>query len=115
VKRSSQPTTAQRGYGGAWQELRRVVLARDGWTCYRCGGLADCVDHVQPLSKGGASGFDNCRAIWRPCNTAKMHEDNPHVGTSWRRATKRTTLRWPTTRSAPTGALADAAVNESVR
>jgi 5-methylcytosine-specific restriction endonuclease McrA len=49
---------------GAWKKLRLVVLARDGYTCYACGGEAKEVDHIWPRAKGGDT-FDplNCAAI----------------------------------------------------
>ena len=56
-----------------WKKLRLVVLARDGYVCYVCGGGdANQVDHIYPRSKGGAA-FDplNCAAICRPCNMRK--------------------------------------------
>ena len=56
----------------AWKKLRLVVLARDGYTCYACGGEAKEVDHIWPRAKGGDT-FDplNCAAICRACNLAK--------------------------------------------
>lgn len=57
---------------GQWKKLRLVILARDGYTCYACGGEAKEVDHIWPRAKGGDT-FDplNCAAICRKCNLAK--------------------------------------------
>ena len=57
---------------GQWKKLRLMVLARDGYTCYACGGEAKEVDHIWPRAKGGDT-FDplNCAAICRACNLAK--------------------------------------------
>ena len=50
---------------------RRGVLLRDR-TCQYCGGTADLtIDHVQPLSRGGASSWTNCVAACGPCNRRK--------------------------------------------
>lgn len=41
----------------AWRRVRAVVLARDGWVCRMvegCEERATTVDHVVPLSRGGA-------------------------------------------------------------
>jgi 5-methylcytosine-specific restriction endonuclease McrA len=55
-----------------WKKLRLVILARDGYVCYACGGEAKEVDHIWPRAKGGDT-FDplNCAAICRACNLAK--------------------------------------------
>jgi 5-methylcytosine-specific restriction endonuclease McrA len=50
-RRQRRGSTAQRGYGRAWQELRRVQLARQPY-CSECGATADLtVDHIVPRSK----------------------------------------------------------------
>jgi hypothetical protein len=82
------------------------VLARDAYTCYRCGGYADQVDHLTPMSKGGTSTLDNLRACCRTCNLRKMHEDNPHL--AWGRQSG-----VPPVRSAPTGALVELGIVHS--
>jgi 5-methylcytosine-specific restriction endonuclease McrA len=43
--------------------------------CWLCGGPKDEVDHVKPLSKGGAHALANLRPICAPCNREK--------GTCW--------------------------------
>ena len=65
---------------------RPVLLAeiadRDGWTCGLCGEQVDrtlkwphadspSLDHVQPLSKGGAHDPDNVQLAHLRCNVAK--------------------------------------------
>jgi len=57
---------------GRWQRLRAAVLARDERVCYLCGGVATTVDHVLPVSRGGAQ-YDplNCRAACARCNYSK--------------------------------------------
>ena len=54
---------------------RRLVLERDCRKCYLCGrelGLySGTVDHVTPLSRGGADQPSNWRAACLKCNRAK--------------------------------------------
>lgn len=61
-------TTAQRGYGAAWQRLRRQILARDP-VCTLCGTRPSTeVDHIVPLHRGGLSAPENLRGTCKPCN-----------------------------------------------
>ena len=60
-----------------------VVFKRDGWRCYICGCATPAslrgtthddapeMDHVVPLSKGGAHTYDNVRCACRVCNWVK--------------------------------------------
>jgi 5-methylcytosine-specific restriction endonuclease McrA len=61
---------------------RDEVLARDDWRCYLCDidtrraespfdPTSATVDHVIPLSKGGAHTLDNMRCCCLRCNSAK--------------------------------------------
>lgn len=52
MPRPGSPTA--RGYGADWQRVRLVILERDDHRCHWCHGLATTVDHVRPLSAGGA-------------------------------------------------------------
>lgn len=56
---------------------RRRILRRDHWICYVCGkGGANEVDHVIPLSQGGANTDDNLAAIHaNPCHRAKTQRE----------------------------------------
>lgn len=48
-------TTTQRGYGWAWQKLRREAFALYGTWCWWCGQPgADTIDHLDPVSRVGA-------------------------------------------------------------
>jgi 5-methylcytosine-specific restriction endonuclease McrA len=55
-----------------WYSLRKQILVRDDFTCYLCGKYANTVDHLRPMSKGGAA-LDplNLAACCRPCNDKK--------------------------------------------
>jgi hypothetical protein len=60
----------------------RSVGDRDGWRCHLCGGQVDpalsrqvaagpTIDHVRPLSKGGADVLANVRLAHRSCNVRR--------------------------------------------
>ncbi|HEX2375991.1 MAG TPA: HNH endonuclease [Gaiellales bacterium] len=55
--------------------VRRVLFCRDSWRCCYCGrdgGPRDLtVDHVKPLSRGGAHVWDNVVTACRRCNHRK--------------------------------------------
>jgi 5-methylcytosine-specific restriction endonuclease McrA len=62
--------------------LRRRILERDGWICYLClraideaavapDPLSGTIDHVVPLSRGGAHIDANLRATHLACNVDK--------------------------------------------
>ena len=36
--------------------------------CYLCGGDWDQLEHVKPVSRGGAHSLENCRPACEPCN-----------------------------------------------
>lgn len=54
-----------------WQALK----AQYNYTCLRCGRqepeIKLTVDHIIPVSKGGAGTIDNIQPLCKPCNTAK--------------------------------------------
>jgi 5-methylcytosine-specific restriction endonuclease McrA len=66
---------ADRRYSTArWQQLRKAVLARDGYYCQiqgpRCKLAASTVDHIVPSSQRPDLFWEqsNLRAACRPCN-----------------------------------------------
>ena len=71
-------TTTARGYGGDWEKVRRQVLERDEYRCRLrlegCTETATAVDHVVPMSKGGAR-LDpaNLRSTCASCNARQRH------------------------------------------
>lgn len=71
------PNVARAGY--RWTRLRRAVLDAYGWQCAirrpGCTGQATTVDHILPMSRGGAP-LDpaNLQAACRHCNTSKGAE-----------------------------------------
>jgi hypothetical protein len=61
----------------------RSVFERDGWRCRMCGVLLvrdagdfppdmATIDHIVPLSRGGAHTVDNAQAACLHCNSAKQ-------------------------------------------
>lgn len=63
---------------------RAAVFERDGWVCQLCGGVVDpnvrwpdplsaSVDHIVPLSRGGAHGLDNVQLAHMGCNSRKWN------------------------------------------
>lgn len=56
-----------------WAKVRKVVFARDDFTCTYCGvkgGELEC-DHFIPVSRGGSNAFSNLTAACRGCNRNK--------------------------------------------
>jgi 5-methylcytosine-specific restriction protein A len=52
-----------------WRKLRLVILARDHYTCALCRRLANHVDHIVPIARGGAMwNPSNLRTLCRQCN-----------------------------------------------
>lgn len=59
-------------YGVEHQEYSRTaILARWGHACAYCGQLATHLDHVVPLSKGGADAESNIVPACQHCNLSK--------------------------------------------
>lgn len=73
-------TRQQRGYGAAWDRLRKRILARDRYLCQPClrkGRVrqATAVDHVHPKANGGTDDEANLQAICDPCHDEKSATD----------------------------------------
>ena len=70
-----------RGYGTAWDKLRKVIMQRDKGLCQpclRCGRpeKAAQVDHIIPKAHGGSDDPSNCEAICVPCHLAKTARES---------------------------------------
>lgn len=66
----------ERGYGTAWDKLRKAILARDGGLCQPCMRmgrvtLANIVDHILNKASGGTDDDANLQTICRPCHDVK--------------------------------------------
>lgn len=52
----------------------KKLIERDGEFCQYCGGCDDLlVDHVVPISNGGANTISNLKIACRACNSSKKH------------------------------------------
>ncbi|MEV3860723.1 HNH endonuclease [Streptomyces sp. NPDC050095] len=57
-----------------WPRRRARVLARDRFTCQRCGAHENLeVDHIVPVSRGGSWELSNLWVLCRPCHRTKTH------------------------------------------
>lgn len=62
---------SNRGYGRGWQRFRKWYL-RHNPLCNVCEGAATEVDHIVPLSQGGAHcDEDNSVGYCKPCHSRK--------------------------------------------
>jgi hypothetical protein len=53
-------------------QLRWSVFRRDHYACVHCGSTADLtVDHIHPVSLGGADSPENLQTLCRTCNSSK--------------------------------------------
>lgn len=67
-------TTTGRGYGWAWQQLRRQALELYGRTCHLCGlPGADTLDHLDPIAVVGARlpHISRVRPAHQSCNSRR--------------------------------------------
>jgi 5-methylcytosine-specific restriction protein A len=88
-------SSAQRGYGGKWEEIRRRVLKRDGWRCQwpGCGKLLvnkgdrPNVDHKKAKADGGTDADDNLWVLCAEHHSRKTASLDGGFGNSRRRAT----------------------------
>lgn len=55
--------------------LRRGIFHDWGSDCAYCGALADTLDHVRPLARGGLTARTNLVPACSSCNLAKGHSD----------------------------------------
>lgn len=69
-----------RGYGTAWDRIRKEVMQRDQRLCQPClknnrATAAHAVDHIIPKAKGGTDDLSNLQAICRACHLDKSLRD----------------------------------------
>lgn len=79
----SRTSRHARGYGSAWDKLRKKILERDKYLCQPCLAkgrvtAANAVDHETPKAKGGTDDPGNLRAICNDCHRAKTAMDAGH-------------------------------------
>lgn len=68
-----------------WKKLRRLILERDNFQCWMCGGKATQVDHLRPPRAGGTDDPENLGAACLPCNDRKHSKwtDTPVLTVNW--------------------------------
>lgn len=75
---------------------RRNVFIRDGYRCQYCGHVRPVrdlnLDHVQPLSRGGPSSWENVVCCCVPCNRRKGDRSPEQAGMRLLRSPRRP--RW---------------------
>lgn len=74
-------TRQQRGYGAAWDKIRKRILARDKHLCQPCkrsGRLTpgNQVDHIRPKAQGGTDDEGNLEVSCLACHTEKTIREN---------------------------------------
>lgn len=65
--------------GGAWEAVRRQIIARDLRCCYLCGQVVEDdesleVDHLVPVAAGGSNSLTNAASAHRACHK-RRHAD----------------------------------------
>lgn len=78
-------TPTQRGYGAAWQRLRKVVIQRDRGLCQLCKtqGLIRAgtdVDHIQSKADGGSDALQNLRLLCSSCHRRVTSRGSDDIG-----------------------------------
>jgi 5-methylcytosine-specific restriction protein A len=68
-------SATERGYGGLWPKLRKLVLARDP-ICTICRRAASTqVDHRRPKANGGDDSEMNLRGVCTGCHRTKSSRE----------------------------------------
>lgn len=69
---SGNPTPERRAWQTVAQQVRPLILERDGYQCVYCGAPDFLeVDHIQALSRGGSNEESNLQTLCRDCNRRK--------------------------------------------
>lgn len=73
-------STTDRGYGYAWQKLRKRILQRDNYLCVKCGEQdrlteAKEVDHIKAKAHGGTDEEHNLQSLCAPCHREKTAKE----------------------------------------
>ncbi len=71
----------QRGYGSAWERIRKEVLDRDAGLCQPCWRAGRytrgrAVDHIIPRNEGGTDDPSNLEVICARCHAIKTQAES---------------------------------------
>lgn len=74
-------TRHERGYGSAWDKLRKLVIKRDGYQCQECKrqGMVtpgQDVDHIVNKANGGTDMLSNLQYLCRACHKDKTARES---------------------------------------
>ena len=62
----------KRKVGKLTRRQKDKVMARDNWTCQRCGTQDDLtIDHKRAVARGGTNAMSNLQTLCEPCNRDK--------------------------------------------
>ncbi len=76
-------SAAARGYGSAWQRLRKAILARDRiCTAHGCSQPSTQIDHIVSRSHGGTDDPTNLHGLCRRHHSSKTAREDSRWG--WR-------------------------------
>ncbi|GAA0455712.1 hypothetical protein GCM10009544_18050 [Streptomyces stramineus] len=76
-KRGWQTSARNANRPGDFHKRRALVLARDRFTCQRCGSRNDLeVDHLIPVAKGGTWDVANLWVLCHDCHWRKTHYED---------------------------------------
>jgi len=83
-KRDGRGSASRRGYGASWRKRRDRFLKRHP-LCAICLSegrtrQATCVDHVVPVTRGGADTPENWQALCASCHSRKTAREDGGFG-----------------------------------
>ncbi len=58
----------------AWEQVRRLVIARDGGLCTLCRRPGNTVDHLREVRDGGTDEMRNLRLLCAACHNRRHRE-----------------------------------------
>ena len=66
----------RRGGSAIPDDMRQRIFERDEYKCQDCGAVDNLsIDHITPVSKGGATEDENLEVLCIPCNSRKRDRD----------------------------------------
>jgi hypothetical protein len=72
-----RPCRPRNGSTRRWRKVRRQVLVRDRFTCWRCGRPATDVHHLTPVAEGGTDHPSGLVAACPACHREPSGPERP--------------------------------------